>query len=542
MSFYPGFSTITGETGSGKSILLGALSLVLGKRADKTVIRDSESKCVVEAEWDIDAHDLSSFFVENDLDYEAQCIIRREITVSGKSRAFVNDSPVSLSVLVELGGRLLDIHSQNETAELFGAEFQLSLLDAWGQNKALTSEYRERFYQWKRLRREWEELNEKQLLWLREQDYQQFLLTELEEARLDQWDVRQLEQEREEQSNCERIRAHLSEIEERMDAEELGLLAQLRRLSQLGEELSAFSDRFKPYRDRLLSSYLDLQDLHSELVPLADSIELNPARLEELESTLELLYRLMTKHQVNQIDELIQLRTELRGKLEGFEDNLSRMAEIQAVMDTMERELRDRANELSQRRSEVVDPLVKKAQADLSRLGMPNARLEVVLERGEQLTADGLDRIEILFSANPGQQPGSLRKVASGGERSRMMLVLKSILARRQQLPTLIFDEIDTGVSGQISDQMGRIMKEMGEDMQVISITHIPQIAARGAYHYKVSKDVNGDSTHSRIDMLTEDQRVEEVAEMLSGKNPGESARAHALELLRSESRATRDI
>lgn len=532
--FHKGLSTITGETGSGKSILLGALSLVQGKRADKSVMRDPGLKCWVESEWDLTTYGLEDFFAENDLDYDRQCIIRREISPSGKSRAFVNDTPVSLGTLSELTANLIDIHSQHQANRILDPVFQLSLLDDWSHNGPLLAEYRVVFDTYRAYQSEWQELSDNQMILAKELDYHQFLLRELDEARLDDLDLDQLEQERDEYLHSERIDEVLAEMGALALEEEQGVLARFRRLLRLAEELSSYSERFNGLKDRIQSVFLEFEDLGMGLDAFSESIELDPTRLQELQDRLEGIYRLQNKHQINDLKGLVTLREELRTKVVGVEHSQDRINELDSLIEESSKGLRLLSEELHEARKAAIPRLVERMQTDLSRLGMPKARVEIELRTTEDYTSSGTDRAEILFSANPGQEPRSLKKVASGGEMSRIMLVLKAIMAQRKELPTLIFDEIDTGVSGEVSEQMGRIMKEMGEGMQVISITHIPQIAAKGVHHYKVYKQLMEDHTETRIELLDKDQRIAEIAEMLSGKNAGRTAWVHAEELLRA--------
>ncbi len=535
ISFNPGFSTITGETGSGKSILLGALSLVLGKRADKAAIRDMESKCIVEAEWDLSAFDLQGFFLENDWDYDPLCIIRREITPTGKSRAFVNDSPVNLNALGQLSARLLDVHSQHQNARLHDPEFQLALLDSYGGSESLLLDYQAAYRNYRELKGELETLEREQVVAARELDYNQFLLGELEQAQLAEIDLKTLEGEKEERKHAERISEGLGEITSLLDEEDRGVLPLVRRALRISEELSSYSPRFEGIRDRMRSAFLELEDIQSELPGLEEGMVSDPSRLIELEERLDGIYRLQAKHQVNDLESLRQLEERLRQRVLGFESKELRIEEIRQQIGSSRNRLEKLAGDLSTERKRTVPMLTDKIEKDLMRLGMPRARIEVVLDKASDFTPTGTDRIELLFSSNPGQEPRSLRKVASGGEISRIMLVLKAVLARRKRLPTLIFDEIDTGVSGEVSDQMGAIMKEMSRDLQVISITHIPQIAAKGGTHYKVYKELGDASTETRIAVLEGKDRVNELAEMLSGKRKGDSARKHAEELLRTE-------
>lgn len=532
--FYPGFSTLTGETGSGKSILLGALGLAMGKRADKTAMRDPTRKCVVETEWDISNYSLENLFEANDWDYDAHCIIRREISPSGKSRAFVNDSPVSLALLAQLSGRLLDIHSQHQTTRLMDGEFQLELLDSWAGNGNFLREYREKYTRLRNWEKELEGLEQLHKEMFKELDYHTFLLEELDAAQLDGMDMDALEREKEELTHGERIRESLLEMDARMEDGEFGVLTQMRILLQRVEELASLSSRFDELSERMRSIYLEAADVQAELAPMSDGVDLDPVRLEELLNRIETINQLLFKHQMSELEELIEYRERLRSQVAGFGLNEERRNELAARIETLRDEVGKLALALSESRTAAIPSLIDKLEGDLKRLGMPQAKIRIHLHAVGEPGPRGTDRIETLFTANPGLDPQPLNKVASGGELSRIMLVLKSVMARKSQLPTLIFDEIDTGVSGEVSAQMGSLMREMGADMQVLSITHIPQIAAKGQQHYKVFKISDGRLTETRIEELNAARRIEEIAEMLSGKDAGDSARNHAEELLKA--------
>ncbi len=532
VSFSDGFTTITGETGAGKSILLGGLSLVLGKRADLSSLREKDKKCIIEAEFEIERYEIKDFFEEKDLIYEPRTIIRREIHPGGKSRAFINDSPTTLDLLTQLGKRLVDIHSQHQTLQLTEEEFQLHVIDALANNGPLLEEYRSGVEQYKRLKKELEELRELQQNAIKDHDYNSFLLNELESASLRVGMLEELEQEYQQLNHAETILEELSTGNQILTDEQMGLIAQLFQLKQIAAKLSGFGNAFQKLYDRLESVLIEMDDIDSDIQQLREDVEANPQRLEEVNTSLQQLYDLQKKHGVIEIQSLLQIMEELAVKVDKTENLDSEITALEESLSNARRSLTQIATKLSQRRTAVLPSLNEKLEILLKGLGMPNASFEIRVVPGQDFRSNGTDNLIFLFSANKGSDYGSLKKVASGGELSRIMLVIKSILSSYEKLPTLMFDEIDSGVSGDISNAMGDIMLEMSQHMQVFSITHLPQVASKGRQHFKVFKEDVDSRTHTRIKQLNQEERVVELAEMLGGKSISDSAMAHAKQLL----------
>ena len=532
VSFSDGFTTITGETGAGKSIFLGGLSLVLGKRADRTSLRDQEQKCIIEAEFRISSYGLRDFFTHNELDYDDHTILRREVLPSGKSRAFINDTPVTLDILSGLGTKLIDIHSQHQTLQLTDADFQIKVVDALAGNAVILREYMELLDRYKEADKELEMLRSQQQQALKDHDYNSFLLNELENARLEEANQEDLEEEYEQLTHVEEILEKLSQGTQLLQDEQMGVLATLGQLKQLCVRLSGFGPRYQDLSERINSSYIELDDLAAELESQQQDLVADPRRMEEVESRLQALYTLQKKHAVSTVGELLVISRELAEKVEITSNLDTIIEEKQAALEKMHQDLDDKASKLSQRRKEVVPKLVSELETTLKPLGMPNARFRITLNKVSEFKRNGKEDLIVEFSANKGSDYGSLKKVASGGELSRIMLVIKAILAQYESLPTMMFDEIDTGVSGEISNRMGNIMMQMSKRMQVFSITHLPQVASKGDQHFKVYKEDVGGITHTRMKALNLDERIVELAEMLGGKSLSESALAHARQLL----------
>jgi len=532
VSFSKGFSTITGETGAGKSIFLGGLSLVLGKRADLGSLRDKEKKCTIEAEFAIEKYGLLPFFNASDLDYEPITILRREIHPSGKSRAFVNDSPVTLDVLSALGQRLIDIHSQHQTLELTENEFQLKVIDALADNKKRISSYSEHLKVFQATQKRLSELQELKQEAEKEQDYHTFLLNELMAAPLQPGILETLEAEYEQLSNVETILEQLSKAHQLLVNEEIGIQALLGELKQITSKLSGYGPKYQNLSERIQSVFLELDDLSFEMESVQEQVEANPDLLAEVNQKLQLLYNLQKKHSAVSIEELISVREELTKKVASTEDLEHDIEEKEAIMKRTQASLEVLAEELHTKREAVVPELKTKLENALGHLGMPNATFQIALKKKAEYFTTGMDELTFQFSANRGTDFGPLKKVASGGELSRIMLAIKSILAHYEQLPTMMFDEIDTGVSGEISNNMGDIMLEMSQNMQVFSITHLPQVASKGDQHFKVYKEDDGLVTRTRMKKLSQEERVVELAEMLGGKDLSDSAMAHAKQLL----------
>ncbi len=532
ITFEDGFSIITGETGAGKSILLGGLSLILGKRADLNSLRDKDKKCVIEADFKIGKYGLSSFFEANDLDFDKETIIRREILPSGKSRAFINDSPVTLSVLQNLGTQLIDIHSQHQTLELTQDEFQLKVIDAVSENdKALTS-YSQKLKHYSAAKKELKELLIFQENSAKEEDYNTFLLKELVDANLKSGKLATLEVQYESLSNVETIKEHIAASYQLLGAEQSGILTNLAELKNSTNKLQAFGKSYEALFERVNSLYIEADDVFSEVVQLQDGIEDDPKLLGEVNDKLQLIYTLQKKHSVLEEEALIAIRDELQEKVSltaGLDEQIAakeaQVNEIGAVLDGI-------AAKLNTNRAKSIPKIKKQLEASLAALGMPNASFDISLEKIEEFTATGKDKLHFLFSANKGMDYGLLKKTASGGELSRIMLTIKAILAKYINLPTIMLDEIDSGVSGEVSQKMADIMQEMSTSMQVFSITHLPQVASKGKHHYKVFKDHNAAVTKTQLKKLTTEERVVELAEMLGGKELSDSAIAHAKQLL----------
>lgn len=533
IEFPSGFIIITGETGAGKSILLDALSLVLGKRADMSALRNAEEKCVVEADFFLENYDFQSLFSELEIDYEHQTIIRREILPSGKSRAFINDTPVTLDVLSRLGQVLVDIHSQHQTLSLGDLSFQFEIIDLMAGNENARKAYLVLLESLKKNQQRLQELIDFQKTSAKEYDYNLHLLKELKSAPLQKGIQQELEEAYEEASNIEEIKEYITESLYLLSDENVGVVNQLRELRRTFSNLTDYKQQYRDIFERIDSAFLELEDLQSEVFEIDENIETDPEKSEEISQNLNLIYNLQKKHKVATVDELIEIQEELEravAQTENVEDDIK---EQKRIVEEEQKATFGKAMELHKTREEVIPTLDEKLTNFMRELGMPNARFSIELTPKEVFQSNGIDELLFLFSANKGGNFGALKKVASGGELSRIMLAVKAIMAEHTTLPTIMFDEIDTGVSGEISQKMGDIMKEMSKKRQVFAITHLPQVASKGESHFKVFKeDINGRTT-TQLKLLSEDERISEIAEMLEGKNSGDSARNHAMELLR---------
>lgn len=526
------FSVITGETGAGKSILLGALGLVLGNRADLTSLKDKEQKCIIEAQFAISNYNLQSFFDENDMDYEDKTIIRREILPSGKSRAFVNDSPVNLQELQELGAMLLDIHSQHQTRELTEENYQIDILDAVANNGNNVISYKNALSDFKSTQKELKQLiTEKEAL-VKEYEYNSYLLNELLAANLVDGEQEELEQELEQLSNVEFIKENFERILAIANEEQVGAIMNLKEIKVSLQKIAAFSTQYSQLQERLTSSLLEIEDIISECEQNNEKILADPERLELVNTKLQSIYNLQKKHQVQTVAELLVIQNELDAKVIRVDDLDGAIQKLQTELNSQQAKVDELANTVFENRKKTAPILIEKIKAILSQLGMVEANFQIEINHTDSYYPKGKDEVILLFSANKGTSFGLLKKVASGGEMSRIMLAIKAILANYSKLPTIIFDEIDTGVSGEIAIKMGEIMKEMSATMQVFAITHLPQIAAKGSSHYKVSKRNQGDTTISELNLLTQEERIQQIAEMLSGKDITDSALQHAKALL----------
>ena len=532
IDFSSGLSIITGETGAGKSILLGALGLVLGNRADLSSLKDTSTKCIVEAKVAISDYSLQDFFISVDLDYESETIIRREILPSGKSRAFVNDTPVTLNVLNELRSKLIDVHSQHQTMQLSDASFQFEILDALAKNTDRIASYKRGFIQLGSLKKELLSLETAQKEANKQYDYNLHLFTELEDANIKEDEQSGLEEKLEKLNNIEDIKLNLSESLELSIHEEVGLQNLLNTLEFKISKIASFSKEYQELADRITSIKIEMDDIVSELETANENVDFNPNEVEEINDRLQLLYNLQKKHYVNSNQELLLVFEQLSDKVrqvESAEGDLNhKKEEILAISEKLDAV----AEKISKARTSAIPKLTKQLEFLLTDLGMENARFSIKATLTNTYFNNGKDHLEFLFSANKGGNFGELKKVASGGELSRIMLSVKKVLSENTQLPTIIFDEIDTGVSGEVSNKIAAIMGQMGNNMQVIAITHLPQIAAKGSNHYKVYKEEINGVTTTNLKQLSAEERIKEIAEMLSGKDISDSAIIHAKELL----------
>jgi len=532
IDFSDGFSIITGETGAGKSILLGALGLVLGKRADLTSLKNKEEKCVIEAHFQIENYNLNYFFESNNLDYDNDTIIRREILPSGKSRAFINDSPVNLQELQDLSVYLIDIHSQNQTQELSEELFQFQIIDSVAGNLETIIKYAGILSNLKKDKSQLSALNSKLQTLLKEQDYNTFLLDELLLAKLKVNEQEELEQIYEQLNNVELIKENLDKSLVIANEDQFGVIPNLNEIKIALQKTIAFSPEYQSLFDRVNSVIIELDDILIELTQRSENLINDPENLERVNQKLQNVYNLQKKHQVNSIEELLVIQNELDNKVVSVVELEFEIKKLTSKIQQTSLELDALALTIRSNRLKAVPVLSDKLVSILEQLGMPNVRFNMELKETEHYFANGKDELQFLFSANKGSDFGLLKKVASGGELSRIMLAVKAILAEYSSLPTIIFDEIDTGVSGEIANKMAIIMKEMSNKMQLFSITHLPQIAAKGKTHYKVYKSIQGNSTISELKQLTMEERIIEIAEMLSGKDISESALNHAKALL----------
>ena len=542
IDFGSGFSVITGETGAGKSIILGAIGLLLGQRADVKSIRRGAAKCVIEARFEIAGYGMQPFFEENELEYEDECILRREVYASGKSRAFINDTPASLVQMKELGEQLIDVHSQHQNLLLNKEGFQLSVLDLLAHDEDELSKYRSLHREWKQVQQDLEHLvalaELAELVSLAEksrsdEDYIRFQLEQLEDAHLATGEQEELEQEADTLSHAEEIKAGLFRAGQAMNSDEGGLLSVLKECLNTMAGLQKVYPAAGELAERLESSYIELKDISQEISGKEEEIEFNPGRLEEVNGRLNLIYTLQQKHRVSTVDELLALADDYAAKLSNITSSDEQIETLKARSEALYNKVKRQAAVLTGLRTAAAREVEKQMAARLIPLGMPNVRFQVEIGIRKEPGAHGADTVNFLFSANKNGALQNISSVASGGEIARVMLSVKAMIAGAVKLPTIVFDEIDTGVSGEIADRMADIMQEMGEqDRQVISITHLPQIAARGCAHYKVYKQDNETETNSHIRRLTDDERVEEIAHMLSGAKLTEAALNNARALL----------
>lgn len=533
ISFGAGFSVITGETGAGKSIILGAIGLLLGQRAEVKAIRQGASKCVIEARFDISAYGMEPFFEENELEYEEECILRREVYASGKSRAFINDTPASLVQMKELGEQLIDVHSQHQNLLLNKEGFQLNVLDILSHNDEQLSVYQSLYREWKQTQQDLADLIARAEQNKADEDYIRFQLEQLEEANLSAGEQEELEQETDTLSHAEEIKAGLFRVGQLLTSDEGGLLAGLKESLNTMLGLQKVYSPATELAERLESTYIELKDVSQEVSSQEEDVEFNPERLEEVNDRLNLIYTLQQKHRVTTVEELLALTEEYAAKLAAITSYDERIGELTTLCDTLYNKVKKQAAVLTKARTGAAREVEKQMASRLVPLGMPNVRFQVEMGMRKEPGVHGEDTVNFLFSANKNGALQSISSVASGGEIARVMLSIKAMIAGAVKLPTIVFDEIDTGVSGEIADRMADIMQEMGEqDRQVISITHLPQIAARGCAHYKVYKQDNETETNSHIRRLADEERVEEIAHMLSGATLTKAALNNAKALL----------
>ena len=532
ISLDTGLTVITGETGAGKSILLGALSLVLGARADTAVLLDKTLKCVVEGTFTIDGYSLEDFFTLNEIDYDPVTILRREISPAGKSRAFINDTPVNLNILKDLGDKLIDIHSQHQTLMLNENSFQLNVIDSFAGNGGLKEDYLKSYKRYRSLLAEYNEIKERSEKNKADLEYYQYQLNQLKEAKLRVGEEGELEKEQEMLEHAEEIKTTLERSSALLESEEGSLLTILAELKQQLGKIRDYLPEAAVLLERVVSSYIELDDIATETGRLSSGIEANPERLVIVSERLDLINTLLHKHRAGDVSDLLKKQEELAELVSTITTSDERMGELEKLLAREKEKLTGAAGEISANRMKTIPEVEKGISELLQNLGMPNARFRIEISRLNDFTSSGSDKADFLFSANKQVPPENLSRVASGGELSRVMLSLKSVLSRNNNLPTIIFDEIDSGVSGEVADRVGQILSGMGKYMQVINITHLPQVAARGVKHFHVYKDDTEHSTITRIKLLTDDERIFEVARLLSGSEVTETALRNARELI----------
>ena len=534
MKFSQGLTIVTGETGAGKSILLGALGLIMGKRADIKSLYNLENKCVVEALFDVSRYELKGFFEENDLDYEDTMVIRREITPSGKSRAFVNDTPVTLNILQDLSSTLVDLHQQFDNLDIHQVSFQLRLLDALANNKALLGQYQHGFAQYQTRRRRLAELIRRNENAAKELDFLNFQLEEFNAAALKAGEQEELEEELSRLANAEDIKTTLAAAFQQLSESEVSVIGQLEEVVQALKGIRRFDSRLDKFFERLDSVLVELNDLSQEFEGVAEETEHDPERIMQVQQRLDMIYRLQNKHQVASVEELLSIQESLQQQLNDIGDLSAEIASLEKEVHQQETTLREQAEELSRRRHAVVGGFENKVERMLAELAMEHARLKAEFTRLDELGPTGLDEVNFLFAANLGSRLQLIKDVASGGELSRLTLVVKSLVASAIPLPTLIFDEIDTGISGDVALKMGNILRKLSNEHQVVSITHSPQIASKADVHYFVYKKIKEGRTITELRNLELEERIQAIATMLSQNPPSDSAIANARELLKA--------
>ncbi|HMI05177.1 MAG TPA: DNA repair protein RecN [Pedobacter sp.] len=527
-----GLNIITGETGAGKSIMLGALSLILGQRAETKYFFNQDKKCIIEGQFLLEGQALQPLFEENDIDFYTESILRREISTDGKSRAFINDTPVTLGIMKQIGEQLIDIHSQHATLEVNDPTFQLLVVDTLSNHQPLLDEYRAQYKTYKKIQQQLKTLKEAAADARSRQDYEEFLFNELETADLKAYEQEKLETELQVLNNAEAIKRGLVNSFNLLSEQETAVLPVLKEAILQLQGIEKYNDDYLVLNERLRSSLIELKDIAQEAASLDEAVVFNPSKIEEIGARLDIIYSLQQKHKVSTIGELLAVQEQLSANLSELLSGDEEIDRLEKEIAAMSSDLEQKAESLSANRSKSIQVTEGLVAEVLVKVGMPHAKIKIEQSRLPELSKDGRDGIALLFSANSGQPPAPVGKIASGGELSRLMLAIKSIMARHTALPTLIFDEIDTGISGETAVRVGNVIGELEENMQVICITHLPQIAAKGDAHYFVYKNEATERTTTGIKKLMPAERVKAIAEMLSGKDPGESALKNAQELL----------
>lgn len=536
ISFDKGFSVITGETGAGKSILLGAINMILGHRTDTKALKNSTEKCVVEAVFNLKNFDLKQFFQNNELDYEDECIIRREITPSGKTRAFVNDTPVQLNILKDIGCRLVDVHSQHQNLLINNISFIINFVDSISGNEKLTDVYRKAFTEYCSARKEYDDFVQKSEKSKNDEEYLRFQLCQIEDAKLGEDEQEKLEEESNLLSHSEEIKSGLFSISELFDSENNGIIASMKRQIHTARSIQRVCPQAEIIADRIEAAYVDMKDLSYEVSGYADDINFDPERLSYVNERLNIIYSLEQRFHVSTIRELLDIASGIRKKLDDVDRHDELLKKLSEKVENAFQRAWNLAEELSTKREQEFPGICSELESVLRNLGMPDVRIDIVNSKKDSLSSDGIDSVRMMFTANRNHEMQDISAIASGGEIARVMLAIKYIICKVKVLPTIFFDEIDTGVSGDMAARMGNIMEEMGKNMQVISITHLPQIAARGINQYKVYKDNSiDDRTTSNIRLLSEEERIMELATMLSGSVVTEAAINNAKELLKND-------
>ncbi len=533
VNFYPGFSVITGETGAGKSIILGALGLLLGNRADLKAIKEGSNRCTIEAHFDIQRYDFQSFFDDNDIDYCADdCIIRREINANGKSRAFINDTPVALSLMKELGEQLIDIHSQHQNLLLQKDNFQLSVVDIIAKDNALLKSYKESFDKYHKAKQALEDTRLAIEKNRQNTDFLRYQYEELSKLQLQSGEDEVLDRESNSMQHYEDIKSALFDADENLGNEATGILVRLHQCLSAVNGIASVYPQVEETCKRLDTTYIELKDLSGEIADMLGNVEYDPDELERINNRLDAIYSLEQKHHVSSVDELLALQDKYMKELDAIDNSDMTLHDLEEALAEAQQQAKAQATKLTAQRKKAITQIQEEMSSRLKPLGLPNVRFEVEMT-SKELSADGADKVEFLFSANPGTPLRPVAQIASGGEIARVMLSLKAMLSGAVKLPTIIFDEIDTGVSGRVAEQMAVIMSQMGQaERQVISITHLPQIAAMGSNHYKVYKEQGADNTKTHMEQLDNDKRIKEIAQMLSGSNVSDAAISNAKELL----------